>query len=37
MAHISTASGEEEAGSEALLFKVSAGDGPSNRRFPSAS
>jgi hypothetical protein len=35
MAHISTASWEEEAGPKAL-FKVSAGDSTRNRRFSRA-
>jgi hypothetical protein len=36
MAYISTASREEEAGSEALLVEVSTGHGARNRRLPRA-
>jgi hypothetical protein len=37
MANVSSTSGEEKAGAEALLLKVPAGDGPSNYRFSRAS
>ena len=36
MTHISTAAGEEEAGSEALLVEVVAGGSARNGRLPSA-